>query len=147
MADLNSMEFKSGQDMASDRNMMPLGIIPRRMTREERIKAKEREQGQKEGKIAPDLDAQGKEINPHVPGFIADAPWYMSNDTGAKSSLSHQKYVSPTSCDSELIPSIDMVQPHMIDLEWTPLNGMPEVNELAPLRQNIAREPAKIVAP
>jgi hypothetical protein len=117
------------------------------MTREERIKAKEREQGQKEGKIAPDLDAQGKEINPHVPGFIADAPWYMSNDTGAKSSLSHQKYVSPTSCDGELIPSIDMVQPHMIDLEWTPLNGMPEVNELAPLRQNIAREPAKIVAP
>jgi hypothetical protein len=95
MADMNSMEFKSGQDLASDRNMMRLGIIPRRMTREERIKAKEREQGQKEGKIAPDLDSQGKEINPHVPGFIADAPWYMSNDTGAKSSLSHQKYVSP----------------------------------------------------
>jgi len=40
-----------------------------------------------------------------------------------------------------------MVQPHMIDLEWTPLNGMPEVNELALLRQNIAREPAKIVVP
>ena len=94
MADLNSMEFKSGQDFSSDRNMMALGVIKRQMTREERIKAKEREQAQKEGKVAPDLDAEGKEINPHVPQFIADAPWYMSGDTGGKSSLSHQKYVS-----------------------------------------------------
>ena len=94
MADLNSMEFKSGQDYASDKNMMPLGVIPRRMTREERIKAKEREQAQKEGKTQPDLDSEGKEINPHVPQFIADAPWYMADDTGGKRSLSHQKYVS-----------------------------------------------------
>jgi len=37
MAGLNSMEFKSGQDYASDKNMMRLGAIPWRMTREERI--------------------------------------------------------------------------------------------------------------
>lgn len=93
MADLNSMEFKSGQDFASDKNMMPLGLIKRRMTREERIKAKEREQAQKEGKVELDIDADGKEINPHVPQFIADAPWYMSDDSAGKKSLSHQKYV------------------------------------------------------
>ena len=94
MADLNSMEFKSGQNFASDKNMMPLGFIHRHMTREERIKAKEREQAQKEGKIASDPSADGKEINPHVPQFIANAPWYMADDSGGKASLSHQKYLT-----------------------------------------------------
>ena len=76
MADLNSMEFKAvtGQDLANDRNMMALGLIKRRMTKEERLKAKT-ESG----------DAS------NVPSFIADAPWYMADDA-TKSSLSHQKY-------------------------------------------------------
>jgi hypothetical protein len=91
MADLNSMEFKSTGDLSKDRNMMALGLIKRHMTREERIKAKEREEAQKDGSLKPDLDADGKEINPHVPKFIADAPWYVADDTGGKASLRHQK--------------------------------------------------------
>ena len=68
------------------------------MTREERIKAKEREEARKAGKLEPELDDEGKEINPHVPKFIADAPWYMSDDTVRKASLKHQKYQQhPTS--------------------------------------------------
>lgn len=61
------------------------------MTREERIKAKEREEAQKDGSLKPDLDAGGNEINPHVPKFIADAPWYVADDAGGKASLRHQK--------------------------------------------------------
>jgi hypothetical protein len=90
MADLNSMEFKATGDLSQNKNMMALGQIRRPMTREERIKARERE-AQKDGSLKPDLDADGNEINPHVPKFIADAPWYVADDTGGKASLRHQK--------------------------------------------------------
>ena len=85
------MEFKSTGDLSKDKNMIALAIIKRPMTREERIKAKEREAAPKDGSLKPDLDAEGKEINPHVPRFIADAPWYVADDTGGKASLRHQK--------------------------------------------------------
>jgi hypothetical protein len=91
MADLNSMEFKSGVNLAEDKNMLALGIIKRRMTKEERLKAKERAEAQKNGTLTPDVDADGNAINPHVPKFIADAPWYMAEETGGKASLRHQK--------------------------------------------------------
>jgi pre-mRNA-processing factor SLU7 len=83
MADLNSMEFKSGVDLANDSNMMALGVIKRRMTKEERLRAKEA--------AAPTVDAQGNVIHPDIPKFIADAPWYMAEESGK--SLSHQKSV------------------------------------------------------
>jgi len=70
------MEFRSGGDLANDRNMMALGVIPRRMTREEREKQKQK------------LSEQGQDAS-HVPKFIADAPWYMADDSVA--ALSHQK--------------------------------------------------------
>lgn len=85
------MEFKSGQDHANDKNMLALGVIKRPMTKAERIKAKERAELQKEGKLPPELDAEGAPINPHVPKFIADAPWYMQDDRDGTASLSHQK--------------------------------------------------------
>jgi hypothetical protein len=92
MADLNSMEFKSTGNLNDDKNMIPVGVIRRHLTREERIKAKEREEAQKDGRIKPDVDAEGNEINPHVPSFIADTPWYIADDLGGKASLRHQKY-------------------------------------------------------
>lgn len=36
-----------------------------------------------------ELDAEGKPVNPHIPQFIAKAPWYL--DSGEKSSLKHQR--------------------------------------------------------
>jgi pre-mRNA-processing factor SLU7 len=92
MADFNTMEFKAPGDLSKDKNMMRLGVIQRRLTREERIKQKEREEARKAGKLEPELDDDGKEINPQVPKFIADAPWYMADDSGKKSSLKHQRY-------------------------------------------------------
>ena len=86
------MEFKSAGDLTNNKNMIPLGFIRRPLTREERIKAKERVEAQKDGLIEPDVDAEGKDINPHVPSFIADAPWYVASDSGGKASLRHQRY-------------------------------------------------------
>src|SRR5216117_2420594 len=64
MADLNSMEFKAPGDLSQDKNMVPLGVIKRHMTREERRKAAERAEAQKDGSIEPDLDVDGKESTP-----------------------------------------------------------------------------------
>lgn len=66
------------------------------MTKAERLKAKLQQEAQDDGTLKPDVDvegAEGTEINPHVPKFIADAPWYMADDTSGKASLLHQKYV------------------------------------------------------
>ena len=84
MADLNSMEFKADVDLENNRNMMALGVIKRRMTREERLKAKEREEALKGS-------GESSELSSHVPKFIADAPWYMADDSGGSASLKHQR--------------------------------------------------------
>ena len=76
MADLNSMEFKANPDLANDKNMMPVGVIRRRMTKEERLRAKE---------------AADQSSDSNIPKFIADSPWYMSD--GSATSLAHQKYI------------------------------------------------------
>jgi len=70
------MEFKSGQDLANNNNMVPVGIIKRRMTRAELARAKE---------------AAGTDENANIPKFIADAPWYVSQE-GTQASLKHQKH-------------------------------------------------------
>jgi pre-mRNA-processing factor SLU7 len=59
-----------------------------RMTRDEFKKQKEIEEGRKAGTIAPETDEDGKEINPHIPQYIREAPWYLKKDTP---SLKHQK--------------------------------------------------------
>ena len=52
-------------------------------------KLKKVEEMRKEGTLAAQVDAQtGQEINPHVPTFILDSPWYLNNN---QSSLVHQR--------------------------------------------------------
>lgn len=62
----------------------------RELTAQERKKAKELDEGRKSGKIAKEIDEDGNEINPHIPAYIKDAPWYI-NENGGKPSLKHQK--------------------------------------------------------
>eukprot|EP01128_Nolandella_sp_AFSM9_P004991 TRINITY_DN2354_c0_g1_i2.p1 TRINITY_DN2354_c0_g1~~TRINITY_DN2354_c0_g1_i2.p1 ORF type:complete len:587 (+),score=164.77 TRINITY_DN2354_c0_g1_i2:44-1762(+) len=59
----------------------------KRLTFEEREAAKELERQRKTGQAPLVLDEEGKEINPHIPKFISDAPWYLSK---GRASLSHQ---------------------------------------------------------
>ncbi|KAN0059662.1 mRNA splicing protein [Thecaphora frezii] len=59
-----------------------------KLSREEFRRQKDLDAARKAGTAAPEVDEDGNIINPHVPEFMAKAPWYL--DTG-KPSLKHQK--------------------------------------------------------
>jgi len=64
--------------------------MSQRRTREERKKDLEIEEQRKKGLIAPEIDEDGKAINPHIPHYMSNAPWYATEDA-TKPSLKHQK--------------------------------------------------------
>lgn len=55
---------------------------------EERRRQRELEEARKAGLAAPEVDEEGNAINPHIPQFMASAPWYLNND---HPSLKHQR--------------------------------------------------------
>ncbi|KAJ8902496.1 hypothetical protein NDN08_006899 [Rhodosorus marinus] len=57
-------------------------------SRDEYKKAKELEEARKSGQIAPEVDEEGNDINPHIPQYISRAPWYLNQHAP---SLKHQK--------------------------------------------------------
>lgn len=61
---------------------------PGKLSREEFRRQKDLDAARKAGTAPAALDEQGKPINPHIPQYISQAPWYL--DTGAPS-LSHQR--------------------------------------------------------
>eukprot|EP01098_Paradermamoeba_levis_P012965 TRINITY_DN5793_c0_g3_i1.p1 TRINITY_DN5793_c0_g3~~TRINITY_DN5793_c0_g3_i1.p1 ORF type:complete len:581 (+),score=216.57 TRINITY_DN5793_c0_g3_i1:173-1915(+) len=66
-------------------------------SREDYKKQKELEEARKAGTALPETDEEGKEINPHIPQYIAQAPWYLNN-TGP--SLKHQRQFKVTTYDN-----------------------------------------------
>ncbi|KAI0812519.1 Pre-mRNA splicing Prp18-interacting factor-domain-containing protein [Irpex lacteus] len=59
-----------------------------KLSREEFRRQKDLDAARKAGTAPAALDEEGHAINPHIPQYIAKAPWYL--DTGAPS-LSHQR--------------------------------------------------------
>lgn len=59
-----------------------------KLSREEFRRQKDLDAARKAGTAPAALDEEGKPINPHIPQYIAQAPWYL--DTGAPT-LSHQR--------------------------------------------------------
>ena len=58
-------------------------------TREDAKRARELDEARKAGLAPAEVDAEtGQAINPHIPQYMTNAPWYLSQD---KPSLKHLK--------------------------------------------------------
>ncbi|BGP00019.1 mRNA splicing protein [Rhodotorula toruloides] len=67
-----------------------------KLSREEYRRQKDLEAARKAGTAAPALDEEGKPINPHIPAFMANAPWYLKGETSTDGpSLKHHKLGLP----------------------------------------------------
>uniref|UniRef100_A0A8B9I0E2 Pre-mRNA-splicing factor SLU7 n=1 Tax=Astyanax mexicanus TaxID=7994 RepID=A0A8B9I0E2_ASTMX len=62
---------------------------PKKMTREDWRKKKELEEQRKLGNAPAEVDEEGKDINPHIPQYIASVPWYI--DPSKRPTLKHQR--------------------------------------------------------
>lgn len=84
--------------MASSSTNLPVSQIlktksefedePKKKSREDWRKAKELEEARKAGTAPAAVDEEGKDINPHIPQYIASAPWYYGT---SGPTLKHQR--------------------------------------------------------
>jgi pre-mRNA-processing factor SLU7 len=66
------------------------GDGPKKQSREEYKKQKELEELRKAGNAPAEVDESGKDINPHIPKYMVDLPWYVTYDR-SQPTLKHQR--------------------------------------------------------
>ena len=66
------------------------GDGPKKQTREEYRQQKELEELRKAGNAPAEVDESGRDINPHIPKYMVDVPWYVTYDH-SKPTLKHQR--------------------------------------------------------
>jgi len=71
--------------------------------REDHRRARELEEARKAGTIPAEKDEDGNEINPHIPQFMSQAPWYLNQDApGLKHTKLREK--QPVAIATDFVP-------------------------------------------
>ena len=92
-----------------------------RLSRDDFRKAKELEELRKTGAAPPELDDDGRIINPHIPQYISAAPWYYNT---TRPGLKHQylsKFQPPPDTATVHTPHKRLVSvPSDVQQQWKP---------------------------
>ena len=73
-------------------------------SRDDHRRARELEEARKAGTIPAERDEEGKEINPHIPQYMAQAPWYLNQDAPGLKHQRNLKSKMPVASVTDYVP-------------------------------------------
>eukprot|EP00966_Prymnesium_polylepis_P055971 1295089-Prymnesium_polylepis.1 len=73
-------------------------------SRDDHRRERELEEARKAGTIPAERDAEGNEINPHIPQYMAQAPWYLNQDGPGLGHTKNWKGKEKVATASDFIP-------------------------------------------
>ena len=80
-------------------------------TAEERRRDRDLEEARKAGTVPAERDAEGNEINPHIPQYMSQAPWYLNAEGPGLQHQRNLKEKKPVAGVSDFIPRGQVVGP------------------------------------